>query len=261
MDVTATVGGRRGETMKHLQRDLEGLKREILAIGAMAEDATARALEALLNRDLDLAEQVIRGDNLLDQKELEVEEECLKVLALHQPMATDLRFIVTVLKVNNDLERIGDLAANIAKRAIVLTRRRGPEPPGELRDMMEKVRRMVGRSLDSLVKLDAEIARDVLMADEAVDSLHKRMYKSLQERMTRDPDRIPDYIQLLSISRHLERMADQATNIAEDVIFTVEGELVRHGGWEQRMDEDEEDEGGGRDDDEPRLRIVPGSGD
>ncbi|MCA9750860.1 MAG: phosphate signaling complex protein PhoU [Gemmatimonadetes bacterium] len=241
--------------LKHLQRDLEGLKREILAMGNLAEDATGRALEALLSSDVDSAAAVIDGDADLDRKEMEVEEECLKILALHQPVAADLRFIVAILKVNNDLERIGDLAANIAKRAITLASSRTVDLPPELRTMMEKVQRMVVRSLDSLVKMDAGIAREVLRADEGVDAIHKRMYQYLQDRMRDDPNRIPEYIQVLSISRHLERIADQSTNIAEDVIFTVEGELVRHGGWE--LEVDDEDPG-----DRPpgHLRIVRARG-
>ena len=223
--------------MKHLQRDLENLKREILAMGSFAEEATGRALEALLTGDVGLAESVIDGDVRLDRKEMEVEEECLKILALHQPVAADLRFIVAVLKVNNDLERIGDLAANIAKRAITLSRSRKVEPPSELRAMMERVQGMVMASLDSLVRMDARIAREVLQADESVDAIHKRMYEALQARMREDPDHIPEYVQVLSISRYLERIADQSTNVAEDVIFTVEGDLVRHGGWELRAED------------------------
>jgi len=243
--------------MKHLQRDLEHLKREVLAMGSYAEEATGRALEALLTGDVGLAEAVIAGDERLDRKEMEVEEECLKILALHQPVAADLRFIVAVLKVNNDLERIGDLASNIAKRAITLSRARRVEPPAELRTMMERVQEMVVGSLDSLVNMDAGLARDVLVADEVVDAIHKRMYKQLQERMQADPERIPAYIQILSISRHLERIADQSTNVAEDVIFTVEGELVRHGGWEETVDTDADDEDAS---DAPghQLRIVDG---
>lgn len=235
--------------MKHLQRDLEKLTREILAMGALVEDATARAMEALLERDAAAAERVIEGDRTIDMKEIEVEEECLKLLALHQPVAADLRFIVAVLKVNNDLERMGDLAQNMAERARMLAGARSTvEPPGELRGMMEKVQSMVVRCLDALVRLDAGVARDVLRDDEAVDEAHRRMYRSLQDRMTRNPERIPDYIQYLSVSRYLERMADQATNIAEDVIFTAEGEVVRH----RRFNPD----GTPQPDERPRPRIV-----
>ena len=214
--------------MKHLQRDLEKLTREILAMGALVEDATARAMEALLDRDAELAQRVIDGDRRIDLKEIEVEEECLKILALHQPVAADLRFIVAVLKVNNDLERMADLAQNIAERARMLADARTTEPPPELRGMMEMVQSMVVRCLDALVRVDADAARGVLRDDEGVDEMHRKMYRSLQERMARQPDRIPDYVQYLSVSRYLERIADQSTNIAEDVIFSAEGEVVRH---------------------------------
>ena len=213
----------------HLQRDLEKLTREILSMGALVEDATARAMEALLERNLELAERVIEGDHTIDMKEIEVEEECLKLLALHQPVAADLRFIVAVLKVNNDLERMGDLAQNIAERAHMLARdHSATAPPSELRGMMEMVQSMVVRCLDALVRLDADVARSVLRDDEGVDEAHRRMYRFLQERMQKTPEKIPDYIQYLSVSRYLERMADQTTNIAEDVIFTAEGDVVRH---------------------------------
>lgn len=242
--------------MKHLQRDLEKLTREVLAMGGLVEDATARAMEALLDRNASLAQRVIEGDRAIDLKEIEVEEECLKLLALHQPVAADLRFIVAVLKVNNDLERMGDLAQNIAERARMLsTSRSGVEPPAELRGMMEMVQSMVVRCLDALVRVDADVARTVLRDDEGVDEVHRRMYQSLQERMAKHPDRIPDYIQYLSVSRYLERMADQTTNIAEDVIFTVEGEVVRH----RRFGPDGSPLRGD-DEERPRPRIVPGPG-
>lgn len=235
--------------MKHLERDLERLSREILAMGSLVEDATSRAMEALLNRDAALAERVIAGDRAIDLKEIEVEEECLKVLALHQPVAADLRFIVAVLKVNNDLERMGDLAQNIAERAQGLSQSRAAEPPPELRGMMEKVQSMVVRCLDALVRLDVEEARSVLADDNVVDEMHRRMFESLQERMAKSPERIPDYVQYLSVSRYLERIADQATNVAEDVIFTALGEVVRHGrGLDPNVT------------DRPRPKIVPGPG-
>ena len=214
--------------MKHLQRDLDGLTREVLAMGAMVEDATARAMEALLGRDQALAQRVIEGDREIDRKEIEIEEECLKILALHQPVAADLRYIVAILKLNNDLERMGDLAQNIAERTRTLADLEGAEPPPELRGMMERVQSMVVRCLDALVRLDVGMARSVLEDDEAVDEIHRNMYAGLQDRMMRHPERIPPLVQYMSVSRYLERIADQATNIAEDVIFTAEGEVVRH---------------------------------
>jgi phosphate transport system protein len=228
--------------MKHLQRDLEHLAREILAMGGLVEDATARAMEALLQRDPAAAERVMTGDRQIDLKEIQVEEECLKILALHQPVAADLRFIVAALKVNNDLERMGDFAQNIAERAHVLSRKTSAEPPSELRPMMERVQSMVVRSLDALVQLDAQLARAVLAADAEVDAMHRRMYEHLQDRMAKNVERIPDYVQYLSVSRYLERIADLSTNIAEDVIFSVQGEVVRHRhGGPGSAGEDDED--------------------
>ena len=212
---------------KHLHRDLELLKREILGMGRLVEEAASQAIEALEQRDRELARRVIEGDHRLDVKEIEVEEECLKVLALHQPVAADLRFIVAVLKVNNDLERMGDLAKNIAKRSLELELDRSLVP-AQMREMAERVRGMVSRSLDALVRMDLGIARAVLGDDDAVDDLHRQVYATLREEMRQDPSLVADATSLLSVSRHLERIADLATNIAEDVIFLVEGALVRH---------------------------------
>jgi phosphate transport system protein len=239
--------------VKHLQRDLEHLSREILAMGGLVEDATARAMEALLERDPSVAERVVAGDRQIDLKEIEVEEECLKILALHQPVAADLRFIVAALKVNNDLERMGDFAQNIAERARVLSHQDAAEPPAELRAMMERVQSMVVRSLDALVQLDSDLARTVLAADSEVDAMHRRMYEHLQDRMAKSVERIPDYVQYLSVSRYLERIADLSTNIAEDVIFTAEGEVVRHRRGVPGAGPMEAE-------DLPRPKIVPGPG-
>jgi phosphate transport system protein len=216
---------------KHLHRDLDLLKKEILEMGSLVEKATRKAIEALEQRDAELAGEVIEGDDLLDAKEVEVEEECLKVLALHQPVAADLRFIVTVLKVNNDLERMGDLAKNIAERSLDIVLDRKHVPP-QLREMADRVQGMVTRSLDALVRMDPWIARAVLGDDDAIDELNSRIHAHFRSEMERDSSGVSNAISLLLVSRHLERIADQATNIAEDVIFTVEGELVRHRRWD-----------------------------
>ena len=214
---------------KHLERDLERLKREILVMGSLAEEAMRRALEALFNESYELAGEVIRGDGELDRKEVEVEEECLKVLALHQPVAADLRFIVAVLKVNNDLERMGDLAQTIASRAQMISKLDRMEPPNVLRALADRVRQMVKRSLDALVRLDPNLARSVCRDDDEVDALHRKMFLSMQELMMGDSKIVPNALCYISVSRALERIADLATNIAEDVVFTVEGDVIRHG--------------------------------
>ncbi|MBT6716503.1 MAG: phosphate signaling complex protein PhoU, partial [Nitrospina sp.] len=165
----------------------------------------------------------------IDQREVYVEEECLKILALHQPVANDLRLIIAILKINNDLERIADLSVNIAERAVYLSTQARVELPFDLQDMAQKVRSMLKRSLDSLVNRDDKLARQVCEDDDAVDDLNREMYGCVERAIKKDPDNLNSYIQLLSASRYLERMADHATNIAEDVIYLVTGEIIRHG--------------------------------
>lgn len=213
----------------HLQRDLDNLKKEILVIGGLVEEAINNSIRALRNRDAKLAKAVIDKEYLIDEKEVEVEEECLKMLALHQPVAVDLRFIVVVLKVNNDLERMGDIATNIAERAIVLSEL---DPLPELLDFIEDlpgmVQKMVRDTLDALVKMDVALARKVLEADDAVDDLNRRMYRKVNEVILKDSTVAERAINLLSTSRYLERIGDSSTNIAEDVLFMVEGKVIRH---------------------------------
>lgn len=213
---------------KHLQRDLENLKRDILIMGSMVENSTNKAILALVQRKSELAEEVIQGDHKINNKENKIEEECLKILALHQPVAADLRFIIVVLKVNNDLERMGDLAINISERSVYLSAREPLEVSLDFPRMIEGVRKMVKGSLDSLVGQDPRLARDVLAMDDEVDNINREMYEVLQKVMRDDPSTVNRAVQLLSASRYLERIADLTTNIAEDVVFMVEGELIRH---------------------------------
>jgi len=213
---------------KHLQRDLERLEKEILTVGATVEEAINKAITALINRRGELAQEVIDGDTAIDRKEVEVEEQCLKVLALHQPVAVDLRYIIAVLKVNNDLERMGDLGANIAERAAYLAEHDAIDVPLEFRRMADLVRTMVRESLDALVNHDLKLARRVLECDDEVDAVNRRMFDTLQRLMRDDPSTIERAVQTLSASRNLERIADHATNIAEDVIFMIEGDVIRH---------------------------------
>lgn len=215
----------------HLLRDLEHLKKEILAVGTLAESAVEQSVQALVERRRELAEAVLRGDRDLDRREVVVEDACLKVLALHQPVAADLRFVVTVLKVNNDLERVGDLAGNIAGRVLSLAEGPDVPVPDEIKRMADAVTTMLHRCLDALVRQDTALARAVLHEDESVDALHKSIFGILERRMAEHPARISTEVQLLSVSRYLERIADLATNIAEDVVFLVDGEVVRHRSW------------------------------
>ncbi|MBN2707370.1 MAG: phosphate signaling complex protein PhoU [Deltaproteobacteria bacterium] len=212
----------------HLQRELEHLKKELLRIAAMVENATDKALVSLVERRIELAYEVIDEDDLIDQAEVRIEEDCLKILALHQPMATDLRFVITALKVNNDLERVGDLAVNIAERAAYLSRKEMLAVTLDFPKMAAEVMKMLKAALDALTRQDTELARKVIAGDDLIDDYNRRMYTSLQHLMRENPSTIKRAMHLLSASRHLERIADLATNICEDLIYMVEGEVIRH---------------------------------
>ncbi|MZG29996.1 MAG: phosphate signaling complex protein PhoU [Nitrospinae bacterium] len=212
----------------HLEKAIEELKRLILSLGADVEESVRLSVQSLTQRKSQQAMSVIEADYEIDQREVFVEEECLKILALHQPVANDLRLIIAILKINNDLERIADLSVNIAERAVYLSTEAKVELPFDLQAMAEKVRSMLKRSLDSLVNRDAKLARQVCEDDDAVDELNREMYGCVEEAIKKDTKNLNSYIQLLSASRYLERMADHATNIAEDVIYLVTGEIIRH---------------------------------
>jgi phosphate transport system protein len=213
---------------QHLHREIEKLKTMLLSLGTDVEENVYRAVKALDERDAALAEQVIGGDGQVDRFEVYLEEECLKILALHQPVAIDLRFVIAVLKINNDLERIGDLAVNIAERARFLAGRDALDVPFDFMGMADKTRAMLKKALDALVNMDPRMARDVCAADDEVDALNREMYGRIQKSMQQHPDRIDGLINYLGVSRYLERIADHATNIAEDVIYMVDGDIVRH---------------------------------
>jgi phosphate transport system protein len=213
---------------KHLEREIESLKKLVLALSARVEDNVYKAVQSLTERNSALAEEIVRSDIDIDQTEVAIEEECLKVLALNQPVAADLRFIIAILKINNDLERMGDLAVNIAERAIFLATREKPDVPLDLPLMAEKTKAMMKKSLDSLMKQDAALAREVLATDDDIDAMNREMYGQIQAAIRRKPEQLESFIHLLSCSRHLERIADHATNIAEDVIYMIDGVIVRH---------------------------------
>ncbi len=218
----------------HLEREIETLKKDILAVGAMAEASVRQATLSIENRDEHVAQEVIDKDIRLDEMEVEVEEKCLKILALHQPVATDLRFIVAVLKINNDLERVGDLAVNIAERALFLASRPETSVTFDLTAMAAKAQSMLKNSLDALVTFSPDLAREVCGCDDEVDAMNRQMYQIVQHAAAEQSDEIESLIHLLSASRHLERIADHATNIAEDVIYMIEGQIVRHRSEEYR---------------------------
>jgi len=214
--------------VKHLQRDLDQLKKEILTVGSLVEQAMEKAERVLSHRNAELAKEVIAGDKEIDRREVEVEESCLKILALHQPVAADLRFIIAVLKVNNDLERVGDLTKNMARRAASLVEGPALECAPELNRMAGETRKMLSMSLDSLVGTDVDLARKVLDMDDRIDEANRDMFRHVRDSLVENREDVERGIHAISISRNLERIGDLATNIAEDVIFMVDGELVRH---------------------------------
>ena len=209
-------------------KEIEKLKSSLLQVGTLVEEAVRDSVRSFSEKDLDLAELIIENDEKIDQLEVEVEEDCLKILALHQPVAIDLRYIIAVLKINNDLERIADLAVNIASRTKFLAEKSTITLPGSLFTIAEKVEYMLKMSLDSLVKSDTEKAKSVLVADDEVDDLHSNMYKIAREKIESDPSKIDQWFNVIGISRYLERAADHTTNIAEDVIYLVDGDITRH---------------------------------
>jgi len=213
---------------KHLQRDLESLQRDLLALAASVEEAIHAAIRALQERDPGTAQDVIDGDTEIDQEENHIEEECLKVLALHQPVAVDLRRIAAVLKINTELERMADLAEDIAERAAHLARLPAIAVPQGLQSMTDLTTTMVRQSLDAFVNLDAREARRVCRLDDAVDRYNNEIIQELIALMRKAPEMVEPGLSLFSATRHLERIADHATNIAEDVVYLVEGVIIRH---------------------------------
>jgi phosphate transport system protein len=211
-----------------LNREMDKLKQRFLLLGGRVEQSLRQAVQAARERDTDLARKVIETDDEIDTLEVELEEECLKILALHQPVAVDLRFIVAILKINNDLERVGDLAANVAEHALFLAERPPLPFPFDFEGLAERVQAMVRLSLDALVNQSAAKAQEVRLADDEVDRMHHETYGAVERLIREQPEHLASAINLLGLSRRLERVADQATNIAEDVIYLVEGEIVRH---------------------------------
>ncbi len=212
----------------HMEREIGKLKKSILALAAVVEESVKQAVIALEKRDTELAKKIIEGDLAVNQREVELEEDCLKILALHQPVAADLRFIVAVLKINNDLERIGDLAANMADRTVDLVENQAMEAPFDLELMADKVELMLEKALDALVNYDIKLANEAINLDDEVDQMHKDAFSAVKEKIRENTDEMDAQINYLSISRYLERIADLATNIAEDVVYLIEGKIVRH---------------------------------
>jgi phosphate transport system protein len=213
---------------KHLQRDLDDLQRDLLALAGLVEAAIYKAIHALQERDVRLAREVIAGDTQIDTEENHIDEECLKLLALHQPVAVDLRRIISAMKINTDLERMGDLAEEIAERAISLSRPPLLPIPEKLQRMTDLTTMMVRQSLDAFVNLDTVAAQTVMRMDDEVDRYNTEIIAELIQAMKNSPALVEAGLSMFSAVRQLERIADHATNIAEDVVYLVEGEIIRH---------------------------------
>jgi phosphate transport system protein len=213
---------------RHFHEELEALKQTLLAMGGLVEDQIRRVMTALLERDGQLAQEVIDRDRQVNAYDVEVDEKCVELLALHQPTAGDLRFITTAMKIVTDLERIGDQAVNIAQRALELNAEPQLKPYIDLPRMAELAQRMVKESLDAFVARDTELARRVCAEDAEVDALKEQIFRELLTFMMSDARTIPRAIRLVLISRFLERVADHATNIGEMVIYMVDSKMVRH---------------------------------
>lgn len=213
---------------RHIEHQIAQLKDSILRFGTIVEEAISRSNTALFKQDVELAQKVMANDGEIDRLEVELEEECLKILALYQPVAADLRFVVAVLKINNDLERIGDLASNIAKTVSQLTTSGPFNLPEEISIMAKQAEEMVKNSLDAVVQADPDLARQVRDDDDVVDAGRQAVRTLVMQQIKKNPEKVESLLQINSVSKHLERIADMATNIAEDVIYMVEGEIVRH---------------------------------
>lgn len=213
---------------RHLHRDLEALEQELLAMSARVDEMLSLSCRALRERRGDLAAAAMQADVDVDQQEVHIEEECLKILALHQPVAIDLRRVTAVLKINNDLERIADLAVNIAERSARLATHPDFTTPPAVSKMAELAASMVRDAIDAFVRLDARRARDIIARDAEVDAMYHKLLDELYGVMLSDPRQIKAALHCHGAGRSIERLADHATNIAEDVVYLVEGEIARH---------------------------------
>jgi len=213
----------------HFMRDLGELAEHMLQVSSLCEEAFRKSIDSILARDVESAREVVAGDSAIDDLEVMLEEEALKILALHAPVAGDLRFIVAAIKINNDLERIADIAANIAKRTIDLERLPATTPPENFDEMAQQTRTMVRETMQALIHRDADRARALMELDDRVDDLNREILAQVEGRMSEEPEAIPALMRWANVVRLVERIADYATNIAEDIIYMEEGEIVRHG--------------------------------
>jgi phosphate transport system protein len=211
-----------------LHREIDLLKKMFIDLGSLVEDRLRKSCSILESGDNDLAEEIIRTDNEIDHMEVQIEEECLKVLALHQPVASDLRLIVAIIKINNELERVGDMAVSIARRVQIIQKKGDISFAVDYSPMAVKVLGMIKMSLDALVTENADLARRIFYEDDEVDALHNKAYKAMVEELDADTGHAAALLNMYLLSRHLERIGDRACNIAEEVIYLVEGDIIRN---------------------------------
>ena len=214
--------------MRHFSVELEELNQKLLEMGGLVESAIQRSVHALIDQNRELAEQVIRDEPKINRMEMEIDGIVTRLFALRQPVARDLRFLTAALKINNDLERIGDLAQHVAERALSLMHHPLVKPMTDIPKMASLVQSMLLKCLDAFVRGDEALARSVLLSDDEVDGLRDAVHTELLEVMQRDPGVVPAAVDLIFVARNLERIGDHATNIAEDVVFLINGIDVRH---------------------------------
>ncbi|HXP86845.1 MAG TPA: phosphate signaling complex protein PhoU [Bryobacteraceae bacterium] len=214
--------------MRHFAQELEELNQAVLQMGGFVESSMHCSVQALQERDERLANRIIEDEPRINQMEMDIDSRVTRLLALQQPVARDLRFLTSVLKINGDLERVGDLAVHIARRTLSLIHRPPMKDIGDIPKMAALAEDMLHKSLDAFVKQDAELAESVLPVDAEVNELRDRVFTEVVQVMQTEPDNVPSALDLMFVARHLERTADHSTNIAEDVIFLVRGEDVRH---------------------------------
>lgn len=208
-------------------REIDKLKQKFMTLGSLVEDRVQKACQAMQSRDEELLKEIISSDWEIDEMEVEIEEECLKILALHQPVASDLRLIIAIIKINSELERIADIAVNIAMRVQTIIKNSSLKFTIDYQPMAAAVQTMFKVGLDALVLEDAALARRIFLLDDEVDQLRNQAYKGVIQELNEEPGHAACLVNLYLLARHLERMGDRITNIAEEVIYLVEGEIVR----------------------------------
>lgn len=213
---------------RHFDEELNRLNTELLKLASLVEESIARSIKSLVDRDPNLAQEVIDSDEAINMLEIDIDELCLKLLALYQPAAVDLRFITSAMKINSDLERMGDLAVNIAERSLDLVKQPLLKPLIDIPRMAELAQKMVRDVLNAFVNKDAELAREVCRRDDEVDSLNDQVFRELLTYMMQDQKNITRAVDLMLVGRYLERIADHSTNIGEDVVYFVKGKTIKH---------------------------------